>query len=453
MHLTFMGATKTVTGSKYLISADNKRILVDCGLFQGFKEIRQRNWEKFPIDPKTINAVILTHAHLDHSGYLPVLIKNGFTGKIYCSPASLDLCSILLPDSGHLQEEEAMLANKYGYSRHKPALPLYTQEEAEKSLQYFKPINFGSTIKLGDNLTVSLSRAGHILGAALVEIKHHNTSILFSGDLGREHDQVMSAPTHIQNSDYLIIESTYGDRLHDPIDPLEQIEKIINRTIKRGGNIVIPAFAVGRAQLILYLLYQLKNAGRIPHIPIFLDSPMAVSSTKLLCKYGREHHIPRGECSKVSAIATYVNTPEESKALDKYETPVIIISASGMAEGGRVLHHLKRFLPDRRNTILFTGYQAAGTRGEALVNGKKEISIHGNIYPVHAEIVALSNLSAHADYREMLNWLSYFQQPPRKIFITHGEAVAAEALKRRIVERFGWHNCVIPEYLQKVELT
>lgn len=452
MQITFLGATETVTGSKYLITTEKQKILIDCGLFQGLKQLRQRNWDKFPIDPATINAVVLTHAHIDHSGYLPLLIKNGFTGKIYCSPATFDLCSILLPDSGYLQEEEAKFANKHGFSKHKPALPLYTKEDAEKALLQFQVIDFNIPLKFVDDLTITLKHAGHILGAAVVYLKQHDTTLVFSGDLGRLNDSFMKAPESIHKLDYLVLESTYGDRLHEKSNTLDTIEAIINRTIKRGGSIIIPAFAVGRAQMMLYFIYLLKQAGKIPNIPVYLDSPMAINATELLCKYAEEHKIPKGVCKEVCDMATYIHTPEESKALNAQSSPIIIISASGMLEGGRILHHIKYFGSDPRNTILLTGYQAAGTRGEALANGKKTLKIHGEIHTINAEVVALNNLSAHADYKETIQWLSQLKEAPRKIFLTHGELSSAQALQKRIKDELGW-NCVIPKYLQKENLS
>lgn len=448
MQITFLGATKTVTGSKYLITTETQKILVDCGLFQGLKELLLRNWEPLPIDPREISAVVLTHAHIDHTGYIPLLVKNGFTGKIYCSPATKDLCEIILPDSGYLQEEEANFANKHNLSKHKPALPLYTKNDAEKSLKQFQSIDFDTPLTFKDDLTVTFYPAGHILGASLAQLKHHSTSLLFSGDLGRPHDTFMKPPTNRNGIDYLVLESTYGSRKHEPKDPLVELEQIINRTIKRGGNIIIPAFAIGRAQAILYLIYQLKQNNRIPDIPVFLDSPMAVSATKLLCRYADEHTIPDNLCAAVCNSATYVQTAEESKQLDNTTTPIIIISASGMLEGGRIVHHLKFFAPDKRNTILLAGYQAAGTRGEALLHGKKELKIHGEMVPINAEVIELSNMSAHADYEEILTWLANFKQAPRKIFLTHGELKSAEDLKKKIEEKFRW-KCVIPDYLQK----
>lgn len=446
MRITFLGATKTVTGSKFLLSFGNKKVLIDCGLFQGLKELRLRNWNKFPIDPHSIDSVVLTHAHIDHSGYLPVLVKNGFNGKIYCSGATQDLCNVLLPDSGYIQEEEAKFANKYGYTKHKPAEPLYTRKEAEDSLVHFRPLDFRKPQKLAEETYMSLIPAGHILGATFVQFKYYNTTVLFSGDLGRQHDPIMHTPSVIQAADYLILESTYGNRLHKKIDPLDELSDIITRTIVRGGTVVIPAFAVGRAQHLLYLMYLLKQSNRIPNIPIYLDSPMATSATAIFRKYSEQHRLSADISERVSEVAKYINTKEESQALDLDMSPKVIISASGMLEGGRVLHHIKTFAPDPKNTVVFAGYQAAGTRGADMIQGKKEIKAFGETVPVNAEVKVLSNMSAHADYEEILEWLAHFNHHPRKVFITHGEPEAAQALKSKIEEKYGW-QCVVPDYL------
>lgn len=446
MRITFLGATKTVTGSKFLLTLGNKNILIDCGLFQGLKELRKRNWEKFPIEPRLIDAVVLTHAHIDHSGYLPVLVKNGFTGPIYCSHATKDLCNFLLPDSGYLQEEEARTANKYGYSKHKPALPLYTMQEAVDTLKQFKLLDFRKYKKIAEETFISLIPAGHILGASLVEFKHFETTLLFSGDLGRPNDPIMYPPAVMQATDYLILESTYGDRIHEKINPLDEIADAVNTTYLRNGTVLIPSFAVGRAQHILYLLYQLKITKRIPEIPIYVDSPMAKSATEIFLKYNKLHRLSEELSAKICDMPIYINTREESKSLDSSSTPKIIISASGMLEGGRVLHHVRYFGPHEQNMILFTGYQAAGTRGHDLLNGKKQIKIFGEIIPVNAEVRILNNISAHADCEEILQWLSHFNHYPRKIFITHGETESAEALKNKIEEKFKW-ECVIPDYM------
>jgi metallo-beta-lactamase family protein len=453
MKLSFLGATGTVTGSKYLLDCAGRKILIDCGLFQGLKELRLRNWDDLPVDPGSIDAVILTHAHIDHSGYVPLLVKNGFRGKIYCSAATFDLCKILLPDSGYLQESDANRANRYSYTKHQPALPLYTREEAVRSLNRFKVIPFGQPIGLGEELTITLNRSGHILGSSFVTVKQGRKSITFSGDIGRLNDPVMNTPAQIQQADYLVLESTYGDRLHEQSSPQEKIGKIIKETVARGGSVILPAFAVGRTQSILYYIYELKKAGIISSaIPVFLDSPMAINATELLLQHANEHGLSDDLCAKVCHAAKYVQTAEDSKALDNSSgMPAIIISASGMATGGRILHHLKHFIGDSRNSILFTGFQASGTRGARLVHGEDEIKIHGEMWKVRAKVDILHNISSHADYQEILTWLGHFRSPPRQTFITHGEPEAASSLKMKIEEHLGW-TADVPQYLQQVDL-
>lgn len=451
MQLTFLGAAETVTGSRFLLEMGHRKILVDCGLFQGMRELRQRNWADFPVSPNHIDAVVLTHAHIDHSGYLPLLVKNGFKGKVYCSAATRDLCAILLPDSGYLQEEEARLANRYGYSKHKPAKPLYTREDAENCLPYLRALEFGKSYRVGDDFKIALIPAGHILGASLVQIRFGGKTVLFSGDLGRPHDPIMYPPNIVKNTDYLILESTYGDRLHEQVDPLIHMAEIIHRTADQEGTLIIPSFAVGRAQHMLYLLYQLRQAKRIPPLPIFLDSPMAKNATDIFRRYSKLHRLDESLSQKVCDVATYVNTREESKAIDELPNAKIIISASGMLDGGRVLHHVRAFAPDPKNTILFTGYQAAGTRGADIIAGRKSITIFGEPVPINARVEVLSNMSAHADYEEILQWLSNFEHPPRKVFITHGEPVAAESLRDKIQTALHW-QVIVPKYGQVEKL-
>jgi metallo-beta-lactamase family protein len=447
----FLGAAGCVTGSKYLLSLGNKKILVDCGLFQGEKELRLRNWAKFPIDPSSVDAVLLTHAHIDHTGYVPLLIKNGFKGPVYCTPGTRDLCEILLRDSAKLQEEEAEVANRYNYSKHKPALPLYTLEDAEKALKQFKIIEFNKTSTLFDGAEFSFLRAGHIVGASFIRIHYENKALLFSGDIGRFNDPIMREPVYVEAADYLILESTYGDHPHSSGNPQEQLAEIINKTIKRDGSVIIPAFAVGRSQSILYFLYQLKRAKKIPDVPIYLDSPMSVNATKLLCNHAESHKLGTDQCHLFCNVATYINSMEESEALDHLKKPAVIISSSGMATGGRVLNHLKKYMPDSKNTILFTGYQAKGTRGERLVRGEKEVKIYGEMIPVNADVQVLENISAHADCTEIMQWLSHFKKPPQKVFLVHGEPDSAKSFKDKIDQQLHW-NCEIPKYLQKVNL-
>ncbi|MCB9989918.1 MAG: MBL fold metallo-hydrolase [Rhodospirillales bacterium] len=451
MKLTFMGATGTVTGSKYLLEDGNLKVMVDCGLFQGLKPLRQRNWEKLPVNPAELDAVLLTHAHIDHSGYLPLLVKDGFKGKIYCTAASFDLCSILLPDCGRIQQSDADRANRYGYTKHHPALPLYTEDDAYAALEQFKTIHVGQEYELDEFLRFNFSRAGHILGASCITVTDGQTKLVFSGDLGRPDDPVMKAPAQIQEADYLVLESTYGDRLHEEGDPMGKLADIINRTAKRGGITIIPSFAVGRAQLVLYYIHELLRTRAIPNIPVYLDSPMAIDATKTWQDHHQEHRLDAKKCGEVCRTARYVQTVEESKMLDNGAVPAIIISASGMATGGRVLHHMAHYIGDGRNTILFAGYQAAGTRGERLVRGEKEIKIHGQMYRVEAEIDNLASLSAHADYSEIIDWLRGFREAPRRVFLTHGEPEAAAAFKTKIEQELNW-AVDIPEYLQQEEL-
>jgi metallo-beta-lactamase family protein len=452
MEIRFLGATGTVTGSKYLVSAGARKILIDCGLFQGFKQLRLRNWARLPVDPRQIDVVILTHAHIDHSGYLPLLVKNGFRGKIYCTRGTRDLCEILLPDSGHLQEEEARYANKKGYSKHHPALPLYTRSDAEHALRSLKPVDFEHAVDLGGGNSFHLSPSGHILGSAFVALRAAGRLIVFSGDLGRTDDPIMRDPATIEQADYLVIESTYGDRLHSRADPAAKLGEVLNRTFSRGGVVVIPAFAVDRTQTLLHYIALLKAAGTIPNaVPVYLNSPMAVNVTRIFQEHRAEHRLTAEQCDAMCGAARIINSVEESEGLNAKTGPMVIISASGMATGGRVVHHIKAFAPDPRNTILFAGFQAGGTRGAAMVAGVQSVKIHGAYVPIKAEIAMLDNLSAHADYAETLEWLAHFRAPPRTTFVTHGEPVAADALRFRINERYGWH-CHVPDYLETVEL-
>lgn len=451
MKLRFLGATRTVTGSRYLVQAADKTLLIDCGLFQGYKELRQRNWEAFTVEPSQIDAVILTHAHLDHSGYLPLLVKQGFRGRIYCTPPTLELCKLLLPDSGYIQEEDARRANKYRYSKHDPALPLYTLADAEEALNYFHTEPFGADIPLGEGIRFRFERNGHILGASWVLLTVEKRKVLFSGDIGRLHDPVMKPPVLPTEADVVVVESTYGDRLHGVVDPLEQLESVIRRTAARGGTLIVPAFAVGRAQSLLYYIHRLKEEGRIPHLPVYLDSPMAIGATNIMTKFRNEHRLTLRQCEAVTSSATYVHSTQESRSLDDNSFPKIIIAASGMMTGGRVLHHVSHLAPDHRNTILFTGFQAGGTRGDRILRGQKQVKIHGAMVEVNCEIASLENISAHADYEEVLRWLGHIRKAPLMTYITHGEQVAAEAMQAHISERLGWESTV-PEHLQEVEL-
>lgn len=446
MDIQFLGATGTVTGSRYLVGSDSNRVLVDCGLFQGYKQLRLRNWERLPVSPVELDAVVLTHAHLDHSGYLPLLVRNGFRGKIYCSEATYDLCTILLPDSGRLQEEEANYANRHGYSKHHPAEPLYTEEDARRCLKHFAPVCFGKRFGLGGDLRAVLFPAGHILGAAIVSLDDSRTTITFSGDLGRPNDILMVPPTPIEKTDYLVVESTYGSRVHAPEDPRMALGRVIRDTASRGGVTLIPSFAVGRAQELLYMIHLLKKSGDIPDLlPVYLNSPMAVDALEIYHNHRKEHRLSYEECRAMCHAAHLVNTVDESIALNRKHMPMVIIAASGMATGGRILHHLKAFASDHRNTVLFAGHQAGGTRGAAMLAGVDAIKIHGEYVPLRARVEQIGNLSAHADSNEILGWLSNFSRPPRQTFITHGEPDSADALRKRIEAELKW-PCRVPDY-------
>ncbi len=452
MLLQFLGATGTVTGSKYLVRARRTNVLVDCGLFQGYKQLRLRNRAPLTFAPSTLDSVLLTHAHLDHSGYLPLLVRNGFRGKIRCTESTYELCRILLPDSGRLLEEEAEYANRKGYSKHSPALPLYTESDAFRALEFFALERFGRSFTIAGDLHAQFMRAGHILGASMLRMEHEGTSITFSGDLGRSNDVLMDPPERISQSHYLVLESTYGNRTHDPADPMQTLGKLIQETAMRGGTLLIPAFAVGRAQEVLYYIHKLKQSGGIsPLLPVYLNSPMAADVTDLYQRRHADHRLSAEECRAMCADVNIVSSIDESRALNQKRMPMVIVAASGMATGGRVLHHLKALAPDPRNTILFAGFQAGGTRGAAMLEGADAIKIHGEYIPVRAQVEQIENLSAHADANEIVDWLRGFETPPRHVFLTHGEPAAADALRRRIEETLHW-KCSVPEHEAKVEL-
>lgn len=451
--LTFLGGVETVTGSKALVETEGARVMVDCGLFQGLKDLRLRNWAPLPVTPVSIDAVVLTHAHIDHSGYIPLLVKNGFSGPIHATEATTDLCGVLLPDSGFLHERDAEYANRKGFSKHRPALPLYTEEDATDSLHRFKPLATDEPREIAPGLALRFRPGGHILGAAQAMIEGEGIRVLFSGDLGRPHDPVMRPPAPGEAVTHLIVESTYGGRSHNHARPDDLLAEVINRTAGRGGTVLIPSFAVGRAQLLMYYLRQLKDEKRIPNLPMFLDSPMAIDASELFRRHHALHHLNAEQARRTCDVVTYVHTAEESKELDQnHHHPKVIISASGMATGGRVLHHLKQFVTDNRNTVLFAGYQAPGTRGAAMLDGAEEIKIHGDYFKVAAEVLNLDMLSAHADEDEIIDWLRTFPEPPRETFINHGEPKAADSLRNRINEELGW-TCRIPKYLDRFSLT
>lgn len=456
MKVQFLGATGTVTGSRQLLTHGKTKVLIDGGLFQGYKNLRLKNWDTFPIDPQNIDAVILTHAHLDHSGYLPLLVKNGFRGPIYATQPTVDLCRILLPDSGYLQEEEAKFANKRGYSKHSPALPLYTHDDAKKCLESFVPVEWKTPLKVSNNghgsLEFEFHPAGHLLGAATILARADGRSIAFSGDLGRSLDPIVRNPDFHAGADHLVIESTYGNRSHPDSDPEAELRDVILETLGKKGILLIPSFAVGRAQLILYYIHKLREKGHIPeNIPVYLNSPMAAQANRVFAANPGEFKTQVENIQAIWKSVQIISTPEQSIALNGRTDPAIIIAASGMATGGRVLHHLKSVAPNPNNTILFVGFQAGGTRGDLIVKGAEQIKIHGEYWPIKARVVNMSNLSAHADADELLKWISELRKKPKRIFVTHGESEAADVFRRRIQEELGI-DAIVPDYKDEFEL-
>jgi metallo-beta-lactamase family protein len=472
--LTFLGAAGTVTGSKHLLEVDGRRLLVDCGLFQGLKELRQRNWEPLPVDPSTIEAVILTHAHLDHCGYLPRLVSAGFRGRIFCTPGTKDLCSLVLPDSAHIQEEDAREANRGGFTKHAPALPLYTSNDAARTLTQLQPVGYDREIPLWGQTgvrmgvgppsdpigTVEFINAGHLLGSAYARVRVAGKTILFGGDLGRYGRPVLPDPTAVSEADVLLLESTYGDRVHEPDDNGARLAAIVNDTTARGGKLIIPSFAIGRVEEVLYWLKRLEEEKRIPVLPVYLDSPMAIGALQFYASRLNELDAeltpvsdtlvgqPRGQSPRpagmrnVSAFATTrlttVASPQQSADLVASRQPSIVIASSGMATGGRVLRHLAATITSPKTTVMFVGYQAVGTRGRLLVDGAKEIKLLGRVYPVAARVERIDSMSAHADYSESMRWLSGFTRAPSMTHLVHGDPIALAALAARITTEKQW---------------
>jgi len=454
--LTFLGAAGTVTGSKHLIDLGGHRILVDCGLFQGLKELRERNWAPFPVEASTIDAVVLTHAHLDHCGYLPRLVAQGFRGRIFCTPATRELCTIVLPDSAHLQEEEARHANKHGYSKHQPSLPLYTQADASRAVTLLQPVGYNRPVPVVPGVEVDFVNAGHLLGSAYARIHIGGRILLFGGDLGRYNRPVLPDPQPVDRADVVLVEATYGDRVHEPDDGGERLAAIVNRTIGRGGKLIIPAFAIGRVEEVIYWLKRLEEAKRIPVVPVYIDSPMAAAALDFYKQRTSEldpdiNQSLRHVCAFCTARLSVVETADQSKAVTASQDPSIVIAASGMATGGRVLHHLAAGLPDGKNTVLFVGYQAAGTRGRSLCDGARELKLLGRVVPVHASVERLDSMSAHADANEIMRWLSGFTVAPSTIYLVHGEPAGLDALAARIERERRW-PVHIARHLERVEV-
>jgi metallo-beta-lactamase family protein len=460
--ITFLGAAGTVTGSKYLVEAGGKRLLVDCGLFEGLKELEQRNWQNLPVDPATIDWLLLTHAHIDHTGYIPRIVRNGFRGPIYANAATIELCNLLLPDSAHLQEEDARYIAKKGYSQHKPPLPLYTVADSQTALKQFTQIPRADAFTISPQFSLRPRDAGHILGSTWLELtiteSGKQTLVVFSGDLGRYNQPILKDPESPARADYLLCESTYGDRDHPTGSVTDALADVIGRTAARGGVVVIPAFAVDRTQQIMYYLRELEEEKRIPTLPVYLDSPMAITVTDFYVRH-REDHKPEfvreedsGNKDPLNMLEVHMmRAVEDSKKINEVNTPCIIVSASGMATGGRVLHHLAQRLPDSRNTVLLVGYQAEGTRGRALQDGVKSVNLFGQQVAVRAAISTIGQLSAHAGKSELLRWLSGFQAPPKQTFLVHGEPLALNSLRDAIISQHHW-QVTIPAHLQTFDL-
>jgi metallo-beta-lactamase family protein len=442
--LTFLGAARTVTGSKYLLEHNGRRVLFDCGLFQGLKELRLRNWDEFPVSPAHLDAVVLTHAHLDHVGYLPRLVAQGYRGRVFCTPGTKDLCQIVLPDAGRIQEEDARQANKHGYSKHTPALPLFTESDALRALTHLQPLGYERPIEVAPGISIEFHPAGHLLGSAFVITRMTGgPNILFGGDLGRYNRPILPDPSIAIAADVVLVESTYGDRDHEPDDSGEQLAQMIRQTAGRHGKLVIPAFAIGRVEELLYWVRRLEAEHRIPVLPVYVDSPMAAEALRYYSARVAELDADlRPTSGPVYAFATTrfqtVVSTQQSKELTASQRPAIVISSSGMATGGRVLHHLEAALPDARNTVLFVGYQAAGTRGRQLVDGAHEVRIHGRSIAVNATIARIDSMSAHADRGEILRWLGTLASAPRRLCLVHGEPRPMDALKALIQERLSW---------------
>jgi metallo-beta-lactamase family protein len=449
--LRFLGATGTVTGSRYLLEHDDTRVLIDCGLFQGYKELRERNRLDFPVNPESIDAVVLSHAHLDHSGYVPALVRDGFAGNIITTTGTAELCSLLLPDSAHLLEEEAERAARKGYSKHDKPTPLYSTDDAEKALTRFRTSDFDVEMEVAPGVRVTFIPAGHILGAAQVRVTIGGKIVHFTGDLGRKDDALMLPPRGYAGSNILVTESTYGDRSHPHVDPMLELQPVLDKVLKRGGVVVIPAFAVGRSQSLLLHISRLMKAGSIPNVPVYLNSPMAVNATHMYEHHRDEHRIDSAEFHDMYNIAHLVNSVEESKALNERHGPMIIVAASGMMTGGRVLHHVVAFGQDEKNAIFLSGYQAGGTRGALLAAGERSLRIFGHDVPIRAEVIELQSMSGHADADQIIEWMRSAPTPPEHVFVTHGEPMSADRMRFRIADELKW-NARVPHDGEEVAI-
>lgn len=450
--LTFLGANATVTGSRHLVETSRSRVLIDCGLFQGYKPLRLRNWAPFPVAPDSIDALVLTHAHLDHSGYLPRLVREGFRGPIWCTSATRSLCRILLADSARLLGEEAEYANRKGTSKHHPAEPLYSEADALAALKRFREVGYDEYFEPVPGVRARLRSQGHILGAAAVTVESEDRRVVFSGDIGRFGDPLMHPPSPPDEADWIVVESTYGNRHHPAVDAASELAHALRPVLQRGGVALVPAFAVGRAQLLLHLIVQLQLERKLPTTPIYLNSPMATNVTALYSGHPREHRLTAAQLDALAHNTRIINSVEESKALNLRKGPMIIVSASGMLTGGRVLHHLVAFASDPRNAILLSGFQAGGTRGARLAAGERTVRIFGQDVPVNAEVIQLESASAHADADELIQWLRSAPRRPESVFITHGEPDAAEALRLRVERDLHW-RAHVPEYRDTIDLT
>lgn len=457
IRLSFHGAAETVTGSRYLVEVEDKKILIDCGLFQGKKEDRLKNWGEPSFKPRELSAIVLTHAHIDHSGYLPLVVRRGFRGPIYCTPATKELLGLLLPDSAYLQEEDARHANKHGSSKHKPALPLFTKEDVVETLRLLKAIPIQKTTELFPKISVSTTCAGHILGAVSLNLNIYGKRITFSGDIGRYDVPILLDPQALELGDLLLCESTYGDRLHETGDIKGELARVVRRAVEKKGPLVIPSFAVGRAQTILYYLSELEREGRIPILPVFLDSPMAVDATQIYLDFRRDYDeqakelLADGERPLRTKNITFCSTRDESMQINLKKGPRIIIAASGMMTGGRILHHMMHLLPEESTTLLFVGYQAEGTRGRLIQSGASEIKMFGRYVPIRAEVQSISGLSAHGDRGELTRWLKSCTGTPSCVKIVHGEKEASESFSAHLKKTFAW-DATPAKYLETVEI-